>query len=80
MNTCTRPRKARTSANTRSRFRLRQDIQYLPTCSSIRSRRRKTAGRIRSRRAATISRDVPLVQTAIRSMFNLPKSQPVFVE
>src|SRR5437870_8111672 len=68
MKTCTRPRSGRSSAKTRSRFRLRQAIQYRLVRSTMRSWRRLAASRTRVRKADTIAFEVPLVHSLLGSM------------
>src|SRR3989442_2338016 len=68
MKTCTRPRRGRISAKTRSACRLRHAIQWRPASSTIRSRRRCAAIPTRSRKAATISREVRPVHSLTASI------------
>src|SRR2546422_1540551 len=68
MKTCTRPRRGRISAKTRSACRLRHAIQWRPARSTIRSCRRCAAIPTRSRKAATISREVRPVHSPIASI------------
>src|SRR5437870_5097197 len=68
MKTCTRPRRGRISAKTRSACRLRHAIQWRPARSTIRSCRRCAAIPTRSRKAATISREVRPVHSPSASI------------
>src|SRR5881628_2297750 len=68
MKTCTRPRRGRISAKTRSACRLRHAIQWRPARSTIRSCRRCAAIPTRSRKAATISREVRPVHSLTASI------------
>src|SRR2546427_13092481 len=68
MKTCTRPRRGRISAKTRSACRLRHAIQWRPARSTIRSCRRCAAIPTRSRKAATISREVRPVHSPTASI------------